>query len=90
MNDKSLALFGIGAILLMVAMRMSYDYSDSEARDQRISEATTNVGFAFSGQYEIRPVEKRDRTLVYLVGVLGGITIIGGILATSPAREQGS
>jgi hypothetical protein len=85
---KSAVLMGIGAILIVVGIVMSNNANDSDARDQRINDAVSDVGFGLSGRYEYKKADKHDRMPVYLIGGLGGLTILIGIVTLGTGKKR--
>ena len=85
MKGPSIALFLIGAVLLVITMVMvnTADKADASSRDFH-SEMGNLEGALGMGRGSISSsATKRDRTMSYVVGGFGGAAILAGILSLS-------
>jgi hypothetical protein len=98
MNLKSTALLIIGALLIFIAFGMEISAKDREERTTRIEENHWNLTTSLKdlsgnhpGDYTYTPLPKEsiDRSLEYLIGGLGGLSIIVGIAVMSPIGKRG-
>lgn len=87
---KSAVLMVVGVVLIGIAIMMNNNASERERRDQRINDAVSDVGFGLSGRYEYKTADKQDRMPIYLVGGLGGISILSGIVMLGTGKKQGA
>jgi hypothetical protein len=77
---KSIALFLIGGVLLVVAFVMNDDLDRKEKLDSDLNHSVGNLGGALTGRYEYKETKKQDRVGVYAVGGIGALFILGGFV----------
>lgn len=73
-----------GALLIIAAVAVNENTIEREARERRVNEQTRTKVF--------KEEDKRDRMPVYIVGHLGGVSIVAGVvtLGTGKKKERGS
>ncbi len=77
---KSIVLFLIGGVLLVVAFMMNADLDRKEKLDSDLNYSVGNLGGALTGRYEYKETKKQDRVGVYAVGGIGALFILGGFV----------
>ncbi|MEZ6101171.1 MAG: hypothetical protein R3E01_19755 [Pirellulaceae bacterium] len=74
---KSFMLFVIGGCLIIAAVVLENDCQRKETAQRNLNTALAS----YSGQPDDQIVEPKDRLPVYVLGAVGGMFILGGILA---------
>jgi len=84
---KSVVLFLIGGVLLIVAFMMNVGLDKKEKLDSDLNYSVGDLRRALTGRHEYKEAKKQDRVGVYAIGGIGAMFILGGFVTLGSNKK---